>query len=560
MGYSPFLPMSNDPKFHKQNTLPGFALEPSSQVDITSPPSATGSMGRYKVEGVLSQGGMSHLYLGFDTEKKEPVAIKVLLPRYLAYPELKQQFLKEAHIIGLTQHPNIVKLYDQGEDEKGVYIVMEFIRGVSLRQFILHPSLSFRRSLEIILQVAYALLHLHSHGVIHRDLKPENILISESGDVKVVDFGIAQLQGDMEEVALALESSSSLLKGPLGTPHYMSPEQKTSPHTLSFASDIYSLGVVAYELILGEFSYGMINLSLIPEKLQKILSVCLAIDPNKRYQDIVDFIADLTEYLKSEESIERYSEGDQLKELIEVIRRSQLKLVPSGIPRWDPIEMGFVQSQELKACGIYVDFFKLPKNLYGVFLAEAIRPEIHSLFELGMLKGMVQALLQSKRHFEQDLLKILPFMEDLNHLIITHLDNIQFSSSFLLLDPLRDFLYLVSTGFQHVLHLSARTTKPRVLESSSAWLGSERSIPFEETRDSWQIGDQLLFHSLQRKIEEEQKIPEKKISDLLETQFASSSAFSRQKQAESIYRTLNTSLPSPELSSLKFVLTIERIA
>src|SRR5690606_36400224 len=105
-----------------------------------------------------------------------------------------KQFLKEAEIIALSNHPNIVKLYGQGEWEKGLYIAMEFIQGVSLTQFILQNSLSIKRSLEILLQVAYALLHLHSHGVIHRDLKPENILITENGGVKVIDFGIAQLE------------------------------------------------------------------------------------------------------------------------------------------------------------------------------------------------------------------------------------------------------------------------------------------------------------------------------------------------------------------------------
>ena len=119
-----------------------------------------------------------------------------------------------------------------------------------------------RRALEIILQVAYALLHLHSHGVIHRDLKPENILITEEGEIKVIDFGIAQLHEEEKNVTDADRF--------LGTPNYMSPEQKEDPSSVTFSSDIYSLGVILYELILGKLSFGIINLIALPKGLKKI--------------------------------------------------------------------------------------------------------------------------------------------------------------------------------------------------------------------------------------------------------------------------------------------------
>lgn len=150
-------------------------------------------IGKYKVESLLNRGGMSLLYLGIHPETKEPITIKVLLDEYLSNKEMVERFLHESEIIAMTDHPNIVRLYGQGRWEKGLYIAMEFIQGISLRQLILQQTLSLKRSLEIVLQIAHALLHLHSHGIVHRDLKPENILLTAQGGIKVVDFGIAAL-------------------------------------------------------------------------------------------------------------------------------------------------------------------------------------------------------------------------------------------------------------------------------------------------------------------------------------------------------------------------------
>src|SRR5690349_1252107 len=219
-----------DNSFYKQNTMPD--LIPTDE-EFPLPT----MIGPYKIESLFSKGGMSLLYLGLDPEIKKALIIKVLSPSYVTHPEAVERFLKEAKVIALTNHPNIVKLHGQGEWEKGLYIAMELIHGISLKQFIMQHSLSMRRALEIVLQVSFALLHLHSHGVIHRDLKPENILITEDGEIKVIDFGIAQLHEEKEK---KIEISGRFL----GTPNYMSPEQKEDPFSVTFATDIYSLGVI----------------------------------------------------------------------------------------------------------------------------------------------------------------------------------------------------------------------------------------------------------------------------------------------------------------------------
>ena len=250
-------------------------------------------IGPYKIESLLERGGMSILYLGTHPETKEPVTIKVLSPKYLSNPEVVKRFLNEAEIIAMADHPNIVKLYGYGEWAGGLYIAMEFIQGISLRQYLLQTPMSVKKALEIIVDIAYALCHLHTHGVIHRDLKPENILVTETGQIKVIDFGISQLLTEKSERG---GGSKARL---IGTPIYMSPEQKENPETVTYPSDIYSLGIIAYELVLGKLSHGQIHISLMPKGLQKILNKTLQYKPEDRYHDIVDFISDITSYLNS---------------------------------------------------------------------------------------------------------------------------------------------------------------------------------------------------------------------------------------------------------------------
>ena len=242
-----------DLDFYNQTTMP----HKHNNVDVSFEMPKT--IGPYQIDSLLHRGSMSYIYLASHKEKKKPVIIKILSPKLISQPEMISQFLEESKIITLANHKNIVKLYDQGKWENGLYITMEFVQGISLRQFLMGRSLSLKRIIDILLQVSHALLHLHTHGVIHRDLKPENILITENGLVKVIDFGIAQLQENKSQTTI------SDSPGIIGTPNYMSPEQKTNPKKIGFSSDIYSLAIIAYELILGRPSFGEIHLSLLPK-------------------------------------------------------------------------------------------------------------------------------------------------------------------------------------------------------------------------------------------------------------------------------------------------------
>jgi eukaryotic-like serine/threonine-protein kinase len=348
-------------------------------------PDVPGQIGRYKIEGLLERGGMSLLYLGVYPETQEPIIVKVLSPKYLSNPDVVARFLNEAQIISVTDHQNIIKLYDYGKWENGLYIAMEFIRGSSLRKILTHQPLSLKRALEVILQIAYALCHLHTHGVIHRDLKPENILITDEGQVKVIDFGIAQMLTERKE--LHKEEAGKLI----GTPIYMSPEARDNPDTITFQSDIYSLGIIAYELVLGKITHGRVILSLAPRGIQKILNKALQQRPEDRYQDIVDFITDISTYLNSTE-VEKDKQGsDYFFELFEHMEQFQGSVLPEKIPEWPEVEIGLTHIVSIGMNGLYYDFFDLGEKKKLIVIAEAEAKGAEGLLYSAMFRTLCRS-------------------------------------------------------------------------------------------------------------------------------------------------------------------------
>lgn len=389
-----------DQSFFKRKTIPPYPSDKESKIPLPE------IIGPYKVEGLLEKGGMSLLYFGTHPSIPAAITIKVLSPRFLSHPEMTARFLKEAEIIALADHPNIVKLYGYGQWEGGLYIAMEFIQGRSLRKYLVKNPLSLKTALEIVLEIAYALCHLHTHGVIHRDLKPENILINERGHVKVIDFGIAQL---IDPVELAKTEDHSERKRLIGTPIYMSPEQLENPESTSYPSDIYSLGIIAYELVLGKLHGGQVHLSLMPKGLEKILSKALQPRILDRYIDIVDFIADLSSYLHSPQFEKEKKASDQAGELFEKLQMIQFQLIPTSPLHSKHFVLGFSIHRPLGYSGLMVDYSEEDSRL---ILGESSNLEMDSLLHILYTKGLIDGLLSAHYtaeeladHLNQALLK-----------------------------------------------------------------------------------------------------------------------------------------------------------
>jgi serine/threonine-protein kinase len=202
--------------------------------------------GRYRVQRTLGQGGMAAVYLAQDSELERPVAIKVLAEHLASDDAFRHRFLREARMAAKLSHPNIVHVYDQGEEEGRPFIVMEYVDGPTLSDELKRNGpLSPARVVDLALQICGGLEHAHSSGLVHRDIKPGNLLLREDGTVKIADFGIARA---------AQATKLTQIGSVLGTAAYLAPEQAAG-EPVTAAADIYSLGCVLFQLLTGRTPY-----------------------------------------------------------------------------------------------------------------------------------------------------------------------------------------------------------------------------------------------------------------------------------------------------------------
>ncbi|MEK6268847.1 MAG: Stk1 family PASTA domain-containing Ser/Thr kinase [Planococcus sp. (in: firmicutes)] len=266
--------------------------------------------GRYKIKDLIGGGGMSNVYLAHDMILDRDIAIKILRYDFSNEEELRRRFQREALSTTSLAHPNIVNIFDVGEDGPIHYLVMEYVPGKTLKDYIIeHSPVSPERAVEIMKQLASALAHAHHNQIVHRDIKPQNILMDDHGNVKISDFGIA----------MALSATSyTQTNSVLGTVHYLSPEQARGG-TANKKSDIYSLGIVMYELITGKLPFSgesAVSIALkhlqtetpslrdtvpsLPQSLENIVLKATAKNLEHRYQSADEMEEDLSTALLPE--------------------------------------------------------------------------------------------------------------------------------------------------------------------------------------------------------------------------------------------------------------------
>ncbi|MGE7927251.1 Stk1 family PASTA domain-containing Ser/Thr kinase [Lysinibacillus xylanilyticus] len=258
---------------------------------------------RYKIKELIGGGGMSNVYLAHDMILNRDVAIKILRYDFTNEDELHRRFQREALSATSLTHPNIVSIYDVGDDGDLHYIVMEYVQGKTLKQYIQEfAPISPARSVHIMKQLTSAIANAHENHIIHRDIKPQNILMDAEGNVKITDFGIA-----MTLSATSFTQTNSVL----GTVHYLSPEQARGG-TATNKSDIYALGIVLYELLTGELPFSgesAVSIALkhlqsetpsvrafdatIPQSLENVVLKATAKDASHRYSTVEEMQADL---------------------------------------------------------------------------------------------------------------------------------------------------------------------------------------------------------------------------------------------------------------------------
>jgi len=228
--------------------VPPPTTPPPSVASITTPPRIPGEryIGKYRVKGELGRGGMGAVYLAEQPGLGREVAIKELIPSAASDPTALKRFLQEAQVMARTSHPNLVQVHDMELMGNVNYLVLEFVRGRSLRDWLIKSAIPPPQVFAVMHGVLQALDYAHRHAIVHRDMKPENVLISDEGMVKVADFGIARLTDDSAVGGTATKTGTTV-----GTPQYMSPEQVASSK-VDGRSDLYSAGIMLYELVTGQ--------------------------------------------------------------------------------------------------------------------------------------------------------------------------------------------------------------------------------------------------------------------------------------------------------------------
>ncbi len=232
---------------------------------------------------LLGHGGMGAVYRARQNNLDRPVALKILAPRLGRDPGFAERFAREARTMARLNHPNIVTVFDSGQAGPYYYLIMELVDGVNLREAILSGSVTPSEALAIVPKICDALQYAHDEGIIHRDIKPENILIGQRGQVTIADFGLAKLLGTTDH-SFTLTGTHQVL----GTRNYMAPEQIEKPQTVDHRADIYSLGVVFYELLTGELPLGRFSLpsekASINRQLDEVVLRTLEKEPDRRFQ------------------------------------------------------------------------------------------------------------------------------------------------------------------------------------------------------------------------------------------------------------------------------------
>jgi predicted Ser/Thr protein kinase len=241
---------------------------------------------------VLGQGGMGAVYKARQPVLDRLVALKILPPEAGGDPDFAERFAREARALARLNHPGIVAVYEFGETAELHYFIMEYVDGLNLRQLEQAGKLSSRDALKIIPQICEALQFAHDEGIVHRDIKPENVLVDRKGRVKIADFGIAKILG-REPEALRLTGAKDLM----GTPHYMAPEQVEHPQAVDHRADIYSLGVVFYEMLTGELPLGKFQPPSrkvqVDVRLDEVVMHTLEKEPERRYQHASEVKSDV---------------------------------------------------------------------------------------------------------------------------------------------------------------------------------------------------------------------------------------------------------------------------
>lgn len=290
---------------------------------------------RYKIEELIGNGGMANVYKALSLRLNRYDAVKIMHADLLENEDFRRRFQTESQAVAMLSHPNIVSVYDVSHTDDIEYIVMELVDGITLKQYMKkRGALEYEEALDFSIQIAGALEHAHSKGIIHRDIKPQNIMLLKDGQLKVADFGIASLESDVE-----IPTDEAV-----GSVHYIAPEQARGM-SADARSDVYSLGIVMYEMLTGKLPYegesevevAVMHMNAepvtprsiiedIPEELENIVLKAMETEADDRYQSAAELLNDLTEFRKLDMAARVKAEADSELQSEEADRLAEDKI------------------------------------------------------------------------------------------------------------------------------------------------------------------------------------------------------------------------------------------
>ena len=307
---------------------------------------------QFEIIEVIGVGGMGVVYRANQKSLDRIVALKVIKPGPKHREDFANRFSREAKALARLSHPNIVTVHDFGNVDGLYYFVMEYVDGLNLRQLIQSKNLTARDALEIVPAVCDALQYAHDNGIVHRDIKPENILVDKQGRVKIADFGLAKMLDSKQQM---LTQTNHVM----GTAHYMAPEQVEKPLEVDHRADIYSLGVVIYELLTGELPIGRFappsRKAKIDVRLDEIVLQTLEKEPSLRYQRVNDIKTDMSSI--SAQNAHAFPPKQQNAPAYDANHYEPVEALPVRTPPAKPVEQPAYQCNTIPKVGFFEALF-----------------------------------------------------------------------------------------------------------------------------------------------------------------------------------------------------------
>lgn len=329
------------------------------------PHELAGQFPNLEIIELLGQGGMGAVYRARQKHLDRLVALKILPPEVKQEPAFAERFTREARSLARLNHPHIVTVYDFGHTDDGLYFfIMEFVEGTDLRQVIRNAELSPKEALTIVPQICDALQFAHDEGIVHRDIKPENILLNKKGRVKIADFGLAKILDSPATVYTLTQAGQRM-----GTPHYMAPEQIEHPDRVDHRADIFSLGVVFYEMLTNELPIGRFpppsQKVKVDVRLDEVVLRTLEKEPERRYQYASEVRNDVETICSGRQAKTGFSPGRKVSDEVESVRHRV------WIPAVGLLFVGLINCLSVVGA-LWSAFFTGTAGMLGVFIMAGI--------------------------------------------------------------------------------------------------------------------------------------------------------------------------------------------